>query len=355
MSIFRDNVEKMTAYVPGEQPPAGSKVIKLNTNENPYPPSPAVAAALRAEIGDDGARLRLYSDPVATDLRAAASEITGFPAAQILAGNGSDELLALIVRAAVEPGEAVLYPYPTYVLYETLAEAQGARHETVSFGRDFALPRELLGSKAKVLFITTPNSPSGTSHPVAALGELADSVPDSLVVIDEAYADFAEENALSLAKLKPNVVVLRTFSKSYSLAGMRVGLLFGSSEAVEAIGKIKDSYNLDRLAIVAGAAALRDQAWMKTNRAKILATRRRLDEGLTALGFEVLPSSANFVFARLGSDARAKGAYQFLKSRGILVRYFDRPLLADGLRITVGTDDEIAALLVSLAEFATKQ
>jgi histidinol-phosphate aminotransferase len=350
MSIFRDNVEKMTAYVPGEQPPAGSKVIKLNTNENPYPPSPAVAEALRAEIGDDGARLRLYSDPVATDLRTAASEITGFPAAQILAGNGSDELLALIVRATLEPGEAVLYPYPTYVLYETLAESQAARIETTPFGRDFALPRALFGASAKVLFITTPNSPSGTSHPVGAL-----AVPDSLVVIDEAYADFAEENALSLAKLKPNVVVLRTFSKSYSLAGMRIGLLFGSSEAVLAIGKIKDSYNLDRLALVAGAAALRDQVWMKTNRAKILVTRRRLEEGLTALGFEVLPSSANFVFARLGSDARARAAYQFLKGRGILVRYFDRPLLADGLRITVGTDDEIAALLVSLAEFATKQ
>jgi histidinol-phosphate aminotransferase len=314
-----------------------------------------VAEALRAEIGDAGARLRLYSDPAATELRTAASEITGFPTAQILAGNGSDELLALIVRATVGPGEAVLYPYPTYVLYETLAESQAARVETVPFGRDFALPRALFGGAAKVLFITTPNSPSGTTHPVQALAELADSVPNSLVVIDEAYADFAEENALSLARLKPNVVVLRTFSKSYSLAGMRIGLLFGSSDAVQAIGKIKDSYNLDRLALVAGAAALRDQAWMKTNRAKILGTRRRLDEGLTALGFDVLPSSANFVFARLDTDARARAAYQFLKARGILVRYFDRPLLADGLRITVGTDDEIAALLVSLAEFATAQ
>ena len=355
MSLFRDNVEKMTAYVPGEQPPAGAKVIKLNTNENPYPPSPSVAAALRDEVGEDGARLRLYSDPVATDLRAAASEVTGFPAAQILAGNGSDELLALIVRATLEPGEAILYPYPTYVLYETLAESQAARVETVPFGRDFALPRALFGASAKVLFITTPNSPSGTTHSASALAELADSVPRSLVVIDEAYADFAEENALSLARLKPNVVVLRTFSKSYSLAGMRIGLLFGSAEAVLAIGKIKDSYNLDRLALAAGAAALRDQAWMKANRAKILVTRRRLEEGLSALGFDVLPSSANFVFARLGTDARAKAAYQFLKARGILVRYFDRPLLADGLRITVGTDEEIAALLVALAEFATKQ
>lgn len=354
MSLFRDNVEKMTAYVPGEQPPAGAKVIKLNTNENPYPPSPKVAEAIRAEIEGEGARLRLYSDPVATELRAAASEITGFPPSQILAGNGSDELLALIVRATVERGDTVLYPYPTYVLYETLAESQAARIETVQFGRDFALPRGLFGAKAKVIFITTPNSPSGTAHPPSALAELADSVPESLVVIDEAYADFAEENALPLARLKTNVVVLRTFSKSYSLAGMRIGLLFGSSEAVLAIGKIKDSYNLDRLALAAGAAALRDQPWMKANRAKILGTRRKLEEGLTALGLEVLPSSANFVFARLSSDARAKAAYQFLKTRGILVRYFERPLLADGLRITVGTDEEIAALLVTLAEFQTQ-
>jgi histidinol-phosphate aminotransferase len=343
----------MSAYVPGEQPPHGAKVIKLNTNENPYPPSPSVGVAIAAELADGGARLRLYSDPEALEIRLAASVVTGFPVDQILAGNGSDELLALIVRATVEPGEAILYPYPTYVLYQTLAEAQGAEIRTVEFGPDFSLPAALFGADAKVLFITSPNSPSGTTHSAEVLGKLADSVPKALVVVDEAYADFADENALELARERPNVIVLRTFSKSYSLAGMRIGLLFGPKDVVHGIAKVKDSYNLDRLAIVAGAAALRDQAWMIDNVAKIRRTRARLEHGLSALGFSVLPSSANFVFARLGSIERARDAYRFLKARGILVRYFERPLLDDALRITVGTDAEIDALFAALRDCVT--
>ncbi len=350
-SFFRANVDRMSAYVPGEQPAPGAKVVKLNTNENPYPPSPRVAEAIRAELGADGARLRLYSDPVALELRRAAAEATGLPVEQILAGNGSDELLALIVRAAVEPGEAIAYPYPTYVLYETLAEAQGARILTYDFPRDFSLPRELFGAPAKVVFVASPNSPSGTTYPVRVLGELAERLPGSLLVVDEAYADFADENALELARTRPNVIVLRTFSKSYGLAGMRLGLLFGSAAVVSAIGKVKDSYNLDRLAIVAGAAALRDGGWMRESVAKIRATRARLVAELGRLGLEVVPSSANFVFARLGNAERAKRAYLFLKERGVLVRYFERRLLDDGLRITVGTDDEIDALVAELGEF----
>jgi histidinol-phosphate aminotransferase len=339
----------MSAYVPGEQPPPGARVIKLNTNENPYPPSPRVAEAVAAELSGGGERLRLYSDPVALDLRRAGSEVTGVPVDQILAGNGSDELLALIVRAMVDPGDVIEFPYPTYVLYETLAEAQGARVRTVPFDRTFELPRALFGSDAKVVFVASPNSPSGTSHPTAALRELAQSLPNGLLVVDEAYADFAGESAIELTRTLPNVVVLRTFSKSYSLAGMRIGLLFGSRELVSGIAKVKDSYNLDRLAIAAGAAALRDAAWMQTNVAKIRATRERLAAGLARLGFDVLPSSANFVFARTSSAERARSAYRSLKERGILVRYFDRPLLDDGLRITVGTDAEITTLLEALA------
>jgi histidinol-phosphate aminotransferase len=348
MSLLRPAVAAMSAYVPGEQPPAGARVIKLNTNENPYPPSPSVVEAIAAELGD-GARLRLYSDPAALDLRRAASDATGIPVAQILAGNGSDELLALLVRATIDPGDVVEYPYPTYVLYDTLAAAQGARVRTIPFARTFELPRELLGSDARVVFVASPNSPSGTSHPVAALGALADSLRDGVLVVDEAYADFAGDTALELVRTRPNVAVLRTLSKSYSLAGMRIGLLFGAPELVAGIAKIKDSYNMDRLAIAAGTAALRDDAWMRTNVARIRATRGQLTAGLERLGFEVLPSAANFVFARLGSAERARTAYRSLHERGILVRYFDRPLLDDGLRITVGTDDEIATLLAALA------
>jgi histidinol-phosphate aminotransferase len=349
MSVFRKNVQDMTAYVPGEQPPAGARVIKLNTNENPYPPSPTVARAIAEELAADGARLRLYSDPTARALREAAAARFEMPVSGILAGNGSDELLALLVRAVVEPGELIVYPYPTYVLYETLAESGAARVETPSFARDFTLPRALHGSTAKLTFIASPNSPSGNAHPVEALDALAGSLQNGLLVIDEAYADFADSNALELARTRPNVVVLRTFSKSYSLAGMRLGLMFASEEIVNGVGKIKDSYNLDRLAIVAGAAALGDDAWMRANVAKIRATRARLVEGLAARGLDVLPSAANFVFARFASAAAARDAYRSLKERGILVRYFDRPLLDDGLRITVGTDSEIAELLAAVA------
>ncbi|HTM44043.1 MAG TPA: histidinol-phosphate transaminase [Polyangiaceae bacterium] len=349
---FRNCVEAMQAYVPGEQPQGLSRLIKLNTNENPYPPSPAVAQAIADELQGDGNKLRLYSDPWATALRQEAGRLHGFPTEQILHGNGSDELLALLVRSLVEPGEKIAFPYPTYVLYETLASAQGAVHVTVDFDPQFNLPEGLDKLGAKIVFIASPNSPSGTRHPVDRLQKLARGLKDGVLVIDEAYADFAASNALELAKVESNVVVLRTFSKSYSLAGMRLGLLFASQELVAGITKIKDSYNLDRLAIVAGAAALRDQAWMRANVARIQRSRAQLVSGLTALGMQVLPSEANFVFARLSSAERAAAAYQFLKDRGILVRYFSMRLLNDGLRITVGTDDEVSALLQALGEFS---
>jgi histidinol-phosphate aminotransferase len=353
MSLFRPNVDQMSAYVPGEQPAPGAKVIKLNTNENPYPPSPRVAEAIRAELdagGAPGALLRLYSDPKATALRKAASEVTGLPVEQILHGNGSDELLAMLGRAFVGEGDAIAYPYPTYVLYETLAHAQGARVEVTDFGPDFRLPRALFGSRAKLVFVATPNSPSGTQHPVAELADLARSLPNGLLVIDEAYVEFAEGSALELARELPNVVVLRTFSKSHGLAGMRLGLLFGPAEIVAGLWKVKDSYNLDRLAIAAGAAALRDTAWTKQATERVRATRARLADGLAALGLDVLPSQSNFVFARMGSAERAAGAYRYLKERGILIRYFPLRLLDDAIRVTVGTDAEIEAFLATLGE-----
>jgi histidinol-phosphate aminotransferase len=351
MSWFRRAVEEMEAYVPGEQPQGTQRIIKLNTNENPYPASPMVAEAIAREIGDAGARLRLYSDPNARELREEAARLYGFEVEQILHGNGSDELLALLVRAAIEPGDSIAYPYPTYVLYETLARSEGAKIESVDFDRSFALPRALNGTTAKLVFVANPNSPSGTLSSVADLRELARSSKQGVLVVDEAYGDFADGSALELARSEPNVVVLRTFSKSYSLAGMRLGLLFGSKELVSGIGKLKDSYNLDRLAIVAGTAALRDQPWMRANVEKIKRTRARLVAGLSAFGMDVLPSQANFVFARLGSADKARAAYQFLKDRGILVRYFKLRLLDDGLRITVGTDSEVDELLAALNAF----
>ncbi|MCW8133218.1 MAG: histidinol-phosphate transaminase [Planctomycetota bacterium] len=357
MSLFRPNVDAMEAYKPGEQPPAGAKVIKLNTNENPYPPSPGVAAAIRAEL-DAGAapgdRLRLYCDPKATAFRQAAADATGFPFDQILHGNGSDELLAMLVRAFVGEGETIAFPYPTYVLYETLAQAQGAKIVTYDFPRDFALPPQLFGSTAKLVFLAAPNSPSGTVYGETPLRKLAQSLTNGLLVIDEAYVEFAEGHMLQLARELPNVVVLRTFSKSHSLAGMRLGLLFGPRPVVDGLWKVKDSYNLDRLAIVAGAASLKDGAWTKANAQKVKATRARLSKELAALGLEAVPSQSNFVFARCKDAATAAGAYRFLKEKGILIRYFPLRLLDDGLRITVGTDEEIDALLATLKEYLAR-
>jgi len=357
MSLFRPNIDAMEAYKPGEQPPAGAKVIKLNTNENPYPPSPKVAEAIRAELdatAAPGDRLRLYSDPKATALRQTAAELSGFPIEQIIHGNGSDELLAMLGRALVGEGEAIAYPYPTYVLYETLAHAQGARIVTYDFSRDFALPRQLFGCPAKLVFIAAPNSPSGTVYAEAELRRLAQSLPNGVLVIDEAYAEFADGNMLHLARELPNVVVLRTFSKSHSLAGMRLGLLYGPREIVDGLWKVKDSYNLDRLAIVAGAASLRDTGWTKANTTRVKATRARLAAGLATLGLQVVPSQSNFVFARAKDATTAAGAYRFLKEKGILIRYFPLRLLDDGLRITVGTDAEIDALLAALKEYLAR-
>ena len=353
MSFFRPNIDAMAAYVPGEQPLPGAKVIKLNTNENPYPPSPKVADAIRAELGAGNApgdRLRLYSDPKALALRQAASEATGFPVEQILHGNGSDELLTMLVRAFVAERDSIAFPYPTYVLYETLAHQQGAVVRTFDFPRDFSLPRDLYGCDAKLVFIASPNSPSGTLYPSPQLRRLAQSLPRGILVVDEAYVEFAVVNALKLVHELKNMVVLRTLSKSHSLAGMRLGLLFASARIVSGLWKVKDSYNLDRLAIVAGAAALRDPAWTAANIRRVRATRERLSKALAALGLDVVPSQSNFIFARMKDAATAAGAYRFLKERGILIRYFPVRLLDDGVRISVGTDAEVDALLAALKE-----
>jgi histidinol-phosphate aminotransferase len=354
MPRIRPNVAAMAPYVPGEQPAPGVKVIKLNTNENPYPPSPRVVDAIRHEVGETGGLLRLYSDPKALALRQAAADVYGFPIEQVLHGNGSDELLAMVFRTFVAEGESVAYAYPTYVLYETLAHAQGATIKTFDYDRNFALPQGLFGCGARVVFVASPNSPSGTVYATDELRKLARSLNDGVLVIDEAYAEFADTNNLQLAKELDNVIVMRTFSKSHSLAGMRLGLMFAPAKITAEFWKVKDSYNLDRIAIAAGAASLRDTEWTAANTKKIRATRAKLATGLTALGLEVVPSQSNFVFARMKSAEKAAGAYRFLKEHGILIRYFPARLLDDGLRVTVGTEVEIDALLASLKEYLAR-
>ena len=340
---FRRNIAGMQGYVPGEQPQEAG-FIKLNTNENPYPPSPTVRKALLAEAN---ASLRLYPDPDATNLRRQAALTYGFDLSQVIAGNGSDDLLAMIARALVGEGDTLCCPTPTYTLYDSLVKIQGGKVAGIPYPEDYSLPAGLAARRAKVTIVATPNSPSGTSIPTAALADLADRVA-GILVIDEAYADFAEETSLSLAREKENVIVLRTLSKSFSLAGMRVGLGFAPPAILAGMNKVRDSYNLGRLGQAAGEAALKDIGWMEKNIAKIRKTRATLLSALPSLGFSPFPSQSNFVLAKRSRGRSAKPVYEALKRKKILVRYFDTPRLSGCLRITVGTDDEIAALLAAL-------
>ena len=344
MSVtFRKIIARMEAYQPGEQPQEGG-YIKLNTNENPYPPSPRVLQAVRSELDDS---LRLYPDPDATRLRRQASFTYGFDLSQVIAGNGSDDLLAMIARAFIGEKDALCCPVPTYSLYDTLVRIQGGKIKCIPYPDDYTLPPRLFRSLANVTMVASPNSPSGTTVPLPDLARLAESVP-GLLVVDEAYADFAQENALSLARERRNVIVLRTFSKSFSLAGMRIGLGFAHPDIICGLNKVKDSYNMNRLNIAAGEAALKDIAWMESNTVRIRRTRERLIRGLPGTGFFPFPSQANFVLAKRAGGKPARPVYEELKRRKILVRYFDTPRLSDCLRITVGTDAESDALLTAL-------
>jgi histidinol-phosphate aminotransferase len=341
-NYFRKNIAAFAGYFPGEQP-RDEGIIKLNTNENPYSPSPRVLAVLRQTINRS---LRLYPEPMADSLRAAAASIYGVKPGNILAGNGSDEILSILTRCFVGPQDRVAFPVPTYSLYDTLIAIQEGERIAVDYPPDFSLPEALAEQNAALTLLCNPNSPSGTLVSLREIERLARAV-SGILVIDEAYVDFAEsEGASSLPLISrfPNLVVLRTFSKSFSLAGMRVGLAFASEEIILGMMKVKDSYNLNRLSLVAATAALQDMPWMMRNVARIQRSRRQLTAGLMKMGFYVYPSHANFVMARK-REQNLKEVYEKLKGNKILVRYFDIPGLQDCLRITVGTPQEIRSLL----------
>ncbi len=332
----------MQGYTPGEQP-RGGEIIKLNTNENPYPPSPKVFEAVRAALTGD--RLRKYPDPLGTDFRSAAGRILGVDPDAILIGNGSDDILTILTRTFVPEGGLVVSPTPSYLLYRTLAEIQGARFQTVPYTADWRLPDPWPVRDANLTFVANPNSPSGTTVPLAELERLADQAGGP-VVIDEAYVDFADATALPLLR-RPNVVVTRSLSKSYSLAGIRFGYAVADPALIRELVKVKDSYNCDALSLAAATAALDDQDYLRETRAKILATRDRLTVALTSLGFEVTPSQANFVWCRRG-DQPVQPISEALKERRILVRHMNYADHGDGLRISVGSDREIDRLLTEL-------
>jgi len=340
---FRPHIVRLAGYVPGEQPQGGG-FIKLNTNENPYPPSPHVLDALSRALTD---RLRLYPDPVGTEFRRAAASLHGVEPDMILAGNGSDDLLTIMTRALVGPGEVAAYPTPSYLLYSTLIRLQDGREHVVPFTTDWTLNlADFVQPDLKLVYLANPNSPSGTALSRHQVAELAQALPCPLIV-DEAYADFAQENCMSLVLDHPNVIVTRSFSKGYSLAGIRLGYLVAQAGIVDQLHKVKDSYNCDALSQVAGVAALEDQDYLGQTRSKVLATRRRLTAALRDLGYSVPDSQANFVWAAGGPPAEE--TFERLKERRVLVRLMRYQGYPAGLRISIGTDGEIDRLLQILS------
>lgn len=342
---FNSILDSLEAYVPGEQP-RDSKYLKLNTNECPYPPAPAVAEAILRGLREG--TLNKYPDPISLDLRSAIAERLDVPIESILVGNGSDEVLRLICHALLWSGETIAMLYPTYVLYRTLAAMFGARCVEVDVSPpDYGIPERAFSVKSQIFFLANPNPPLGTLYPVEVIEEMVRAQPQRLVVVDEAYADFAGSTAISLVKRYPNLAVTRTFSKCYALAGLRVGFVVAAPELISQLYKLKDSYNVNRISQAAALAAWMARDYYAEIVRRICETRGRLVSELRGRGFDVPTSSGNFVFARRKDAA---SLYRALKERKILVRYFDARLLQDGVRITIGTDDEISALLQAIDE-----
>ncbi|MGL6343417.1 MAG: histidinol-phosphate transaminase [Waterburya sp.] len=345
MDYFRPAIALMSGYTPGEQPKPGTPFIKLNTNENPYPPSPKAIEVLR---NLDSEWLRRYPDPYSRDFCQAVSEALGVPADWIIVTNGSDDLLNILIRACAEGKERkVVYPMPSYVLYRTLAKMQPAEAVEIPYPQDYRLPiDELVAANGAVTLIVTPNSPSGHVVPLDDLRYLANKL-SGILAIDEAYVDFADYSALSLVQEYHNVIILRTLSKGYSLAGLRLGFGIAHPKLLSGLFKVKDSYNVDAIAILVGAAAMRDQEYKNTCVEKVRRSRSKLTTDLQQIGFKVRNSQGNFLLVTPPNN-QAQTLYQFLKQQNILVRYFDLPRLDNKLRITIGTDEQNHKLLQAI-------
>lgn len=344
-------VHGLTPYVPGEQPKIEG-MVKLNTNECPYGPGPAVLAAIAAQASES---LRLYPDPQSQALKDAVAAHHGVRPAQVFVGNGSDEVLAHAFQALLRHPAPLLHPDISYSFYPVYARLYGIATRTLPLAEDFSIRvDDYLGAgpNGGIIF-PNPNAPTGMGLPLREIERLLQGNPDSVVLVDEAYVDFGGETAASLVDTHPQLLVVRTLSKSRALAGLRVGYALGHPDLIQALDRVKDSFNsypLDRLAIAGGVAAMQDTAWFESTRARILATRDRMTAGMQALGAEVLPSQANFVFARFPRrDGAAVAAA--LRERRVLVRHFRQPeRIAPFLRITVGTEADTDALLKALSD-----
>jgi histidinol-phosphate aminotransferase len=345
--FWSSRIRDLTPYTPGEQPKVRN-LIKLNTNENPYPPSPKVQQALSA-VTD--ASLRLYPDPEAAALRAALAQCYGVGEEQIFVGNGSDEVLAFAFQAFFGPGDTAVFPDITYSFYPVYANLFGVQCETVPLNEDFTVPVDRLCGVGKGIVLANPNAPTGIELPQASIRRILEANPNTIVIVDEAYVDFGGTSALPLIGEYPNLLVVQTMSKSRSLAGLRVGFAFGSENLIQAMNCVKNSmnsYTLDRLAIAGATASVEDQAYFAERCAAVAATRGWVTERLEGLGFTVLPSKTNFVFIS-HPTVPAKTLFAGLRQAGILVRYFDQPRIDNFLRVTIGTDADMETFCQELA------
>ena len=347
-SYFRSTVDEMAGYAPGEQPKM-LDLVKLNTNENPFPPSPAVLGALETF---DGAMLRRYPDPMADSLCAAIAEVNNVSRNMVVAGNGSDDILTMTFRAFTAPDKPVAIMEPTYSLYPVLAKMQEAPVIRIALQeeKNFAMPDDVLeqAAGANILIITRPNAPTGNSYPKEDIRKIAAEF-DGIVFIDEAYADFAEDNCMDLVHEFANVIVSRTSSKSLALAGLRFGYAVAHPMIIDGLNKLKDSYNMDMITQKLAEAAIRDQEYLQTTLAKVKALRAELAAELEKLNFKLIPSQANFIFAAPPDNDGAK-AFKFLRDHAVIVRYFPGEVTGKYLRITVGTAAQNKRLIDVLKE-----
>ncbi len=344
MSYFRDNIEQAKGYEPGFQPKQ-TDVLKLNTNENPYPPSPQVMKVL-AEIKPE--QLRRYPDPLGDRFRRAAAEVHRVSPENILCCNGGDELLTLAFRAFCDQTRPVAYPVPTYSLYPVLARLQNCKAIEIPFDAEFNLPPKLAATGAALTIVCNPNAPSATFIDPGELASFADEL-EGVLLIDEAYVDFADGNCINLVNDFDNVIILRSMSKGYGLAGLRFGYAIAPQDLIAGLLKIKDSYNVDAIAIALAAEAIKDQKYFSENVEKLKKDRDLLTEQLRALNFKVAKSSANFLLAE-SKNRQAKEIYESLLRRNIYIRYFDLPGLNNKLRITVGTSEQNDRLILALRQ-----
>lgn len=341
-------VSQLTPYVPGEQP-RRDRLVKLNTNENPYGPSPAVLQAIAAVAADE---LRRYPDPESTELKAAVAAYHGLRPGQVFIGNGSDEVLAHVFQGLLQHDKPLCFPEITYSFYPVWCDLYGIQYRQIPNSGDLSIDPAAFPADNGGIIIPNPNAPTGLLLSLTEVATLARTHRDSVVVIDEAYIDFGGDSAVGLVERYDNLLVVQTLSKSRSLAGLRVGFAMGSPQLIEALDRIKNSFNsypLDVLAQRAALAALQDEAHFRDSCARVIASREQLCSGLRALGFEVLPSAANFVFTRHPGHAAGE-LFSALRERGIVVRYFDKPRISDYLRISIGTEQDCEALLGALRE-----